>query len=144
MAIEIAESPLIVLEQRSDMADGDFSPRPVDLRARRAAAHTGIGSAEVERLPFDLSALEDEGLFTDVDARNFGLLDRRLDWKALGITLPRRSEVAFRPPRCGLVPDRYRLPLLRPADRAHTALHRFSYRFRLVETVFETTPYRRV
>ena len=144
MAIEVAESPLIVCEQRSDMSDSDndFSPQPVDLRARRAAAHTGVGSGEVERLPFDLSALEDEGLFADVDARNFGLLDRRLDWKALGITLPRASDVAFRPPRCGLVPDHYRLPLLRPGDRAHTALHRFSYRFRLVETVFETTAYR--
>jgi len=138
MAVELAESPLIFSEQRVDMpqSDGGFGSPPVDLRARRAAAHTGVGSAEVERLPFDLSALEDEGLFADVDARNFGLLDRRLDWKALGITLPRGSDVAFRPPRCGLVPDRYRLPLLRPADdRAHTALHRFSYRFRLAETV---------
>ena len=71
----------------------------------------------------------------NIDARNFGLLDRRLDWQALGISLPRTGDVAFRPPRCGLVPDRYRLPLLRPADRAHAALHKFSYHFRLVETV---------
>jgi hypothetical protein len=78
----------------------------------------------------------------NVDTHNFGLLDRRLDWQALGITLPRGTDMAFRAPRCGLVPDRYRLPLLRPAAQAHAALHRHSYRFRLVETVFETPAYR--
>jgi len=92
--------------------------RGIDVRAKRAADHIGAETAEIERLPFDLSVLEDEGLFVNVDAQGFGLLDRRLDWQALGITLPRQSDVAFRPPRCGLLPDRYRLPLLRPAARA--------------------------
>jgi hypothetical protein len=114
----------------------------IEARAERAADHIGAESAEIERLPFDLSVLEDEGLFVNVDAQGFGLLDRRLDWQALGITLPRQSDVAFRPPRCGLLPDRYRLPLLRPAARAHAALHRYSYHFRLTETVFETPAYR--
>src|SRR5437588_11067395 len=116
--------------------------RAQDVRAERAAQRAGVAATNVERLPFDLSALEDEGLFLNVDARGFGLLDRRLDWQALGITLPQGADLAFRPPRCGLVPDRYRLPLLRPAARAHTALHRYSYHFRLVETVFETSAYR--
>jgi hypothetical protein len=114
----------------------------IDARAERAADQIGAETAEIERLPFDLSVLEDEGLFVNVDAQGFGLLDRRLDWQALGITLPRESNVAFRPPRCGLLPDRYRLPLLRPAARAHAALHRYSYHFRLTETVFETPAYR--
>ena len=109
--------------------------RPVDERAARAAGRLGLESAQIERLPFDLSVLNESGIFLNVDARNFGLLDRRLDWRALGITLPRSGYLSFRPPRCGLIPDRYRLPLLRPADRAHAALHRFSYHFRLVETV---------
>jgi len=112
------------------------------LRADRAAQHLGLQATDIERLPFDLSALEGEGAFINVDARNFGLLDRRLDWHALGVTLPRRGDLAFRPPRCGLVPDRYRLPLLRPASRAHAALQKFSYHFRLVETVFESPSYR--
>jgi hypothetical protein len=116
--------------------------RGIDVRAKRAADHIGAEAAEIERLPFDLSVLEDEGLFVNVDAQGFGLLDRRLDWQALGITLPRQSDVAFRPPRCGLLPDRYRLPLLRPAARAHAALHRYSYHFRLTETVFESPAYR--
>src|ERR1700681_3044477 len=111
-----------------------IGPRLVDLRAEQAADRTGQALTEIERLPFDLSALDADGIFCNVDARNFGLLDRRLDWHALGISLPRTGDVAFRPPRCGLVPDRYRLPLLRPADRAHAALHKFSYHFRLVET----------
>src|SRR5205807_706253 len=114
----------------------------IDARAERAADHIGAETAEIERLPFDLSVLEDEGLFVNVDGRGFGLLDRRLDWHALGIALPRQSDLAFRPPRCGLLPDRYRLPLLRPAARAHAALHKYSYRFRLTETLFESPAYR--
>jgi hypothetical protein len=113
-----------------------------ERRAEQAAAHIGLQAGEVERLPFDLSALEQDGIFTNVDARNFGLLDRRVDWDAMGIALPTQSDLAFRPPRCGVVPDAYRLPLLRPAARAHAALHRYSYRFQLVETVFETVQYR--
>lgn len=116
--------------------------RPADARAERAARRVGIETAEVERLPFDLSVLEDDGVFLNVDAQGFGMLDRRLDWQALGITLPRGADFAFRPPRCGLLPDRFRLPLLRPAARAHAALHRYSYRFRLTETLFETPSYR--
>ena len=114
----------------------------VEARAERAAGRTGVETAEIERLPFDLSALEDEGVFVNVDASGFGLLDRRLEWHALGISLPRGSDLAFRPPRCGLLPDRFRLPLLRPAARAHAALHKYSYRFTLTETLFETPAYR--
>src|SRR5262249_49692553 len=115
---------------------------PADARAARAAQQVGLAPAEIERLPFDLSALEDEGVFVNVDAHGVGLLDRRLDWQALGISLPRHSDLAFRPARCGLPPPRFRLPLLRPASRAHAALHHSSSRFRLTETLFETPAYR--
>jgi hypothetical protein len=119
-----------------DWATGSFpeptaqsvEARPVDLRARRAAEQLGATAATVERLPFDLSVLDDGGIFVNVDTHNFGLLDRRLDWRALGITLPRGTDLAFRAPRCGLVPDKYRLPLLRPAAQSHAALLRHSYR----------------
>jgi hypothetical protein len=115
---------------------------PLDERLTRAADQVGLKPAQIERLPFDLSVLNESGIFINVDARNFGLLDRRLDWRALGITLPKGGDLSFRPPRCGLIPDSHRLPLLRPAGRAHAALHRFSYHFRLVETVFESVAYR--
>src|SRR3954470_18671105 len=121
---------LALLPRPSD----DNEPAPVQARAARAAAQAGVDVANIARLPFDLSPLEDDGILVDVDVRNFGLLDRRLDWNALGITLPRGTDLAFRPPRCGIVPDRYRLPILRPAAQAHSALGRFSYRFRVVET----------
>jgi hypothetical protein len=120
----------------------DAPSNGVEARAERAAGRTGFETAEIEKLPFDLSALEDEGVFVNVDARGFGLLDRRLEWHALGVSLPRGTNIAFRPPRCGLLPDRYRLPLLRPAARAHAALHKYSYRFTLTETLFETPAYR--
>src|SRR2546425_10413142 len=123
-------------------ASPDIPEPGVQIRAELAAQRAGVEATDVERLPFDLSVLEDEGLFINVDARGFGLLDRRLDWQALGISLPRGADLAFRPPRCGLLPDRYRLPLLRPAARAHAALHRYSYSFRLTETLFETPAYR--
>src|SRR6266540_1688751 len=116
--------------------------RAVDARRVRAADQLGVSAGTIERLPFDLSVLDEGGIFINVDTHNFGLLDRRLDWRALGISLPRGTDLAFRAPRCGLVPDRYRLALLRPAAQAHAALHRHSYRFQLVETVFETPSYR--
>lgn len=117
-------------------------PSAAQMRALQAAEQTGLTPDLVERLPFDLSALTDEGIFLNVDAQGFGLLDRRLDWRALGVALPHGTDLAFRPPRCGLLPDRYRLPLLRPAARAHATLHRYSYRFTLTETLFETPAYR--
>ena len=105
----------------------------VDRRAATAAERTGPNDKEIERLPFDLSVLEEEGLFVNVDATGFGILDRRLDWQALGVELPGETDVAFRPPRCGLLPNRYRRPLLTPVSQAHSALHKYSYHFRLTE-----------
>jgi hypothetical protein len=135
--LDAATGPMTdAVELRPEAADlAEASASAADARAERAAQRAGLAVTEVERLPFDLSTLEDEGVFVNVDARGFGLLDRRLDWQALGITLPRGADLAFRPPRCGLLPDRYRLPLLRPAARAHAALHRYSYRFTLTETL---------
>ena len=124
------------------MDDEARLPTPLQTRIHRASGRAGVDAAEIERLPFDLSALDEEGAFINVDARGFGMLDRRLDWQALGISLPRGSGVSFRPPRCGLLPDRYRLPLLRPAAQAHAALHRYSYHFTLTETLFESPAYR--
>jgi hypothetical protein len=130
--------------QTAQQQDATPAPHlePADDRAARAAARAGIEAASVERLPFDLSELDNEGVFINVDARGFGLLDRRLDWRTLGVALPHGADLTFRPPRCGLLPDRYRLPLLRPAGQAHAALHRYSYRFTLTETLFETPAYR--
>lgn len=115
---------------------------PAAERAAGAAGRLGVEAEQVEKLPFDLSVLEDEGLFVNIDARGFGILDRRLDWSALGIKLPRDSAVAFRPPRIGVIPDKYRLPLQRPASQAHAALKRYGFRFRITETLFQTPEYR--
>lgn len=111
-------------------------------RATRAAERTNREAAEIERLPFDLSALDEDGIFVNVDASGFRMLDRRIDWQAIGVTLPQDTDVAFRPPRCGVLPSRYRRPLMLPAAQAHQALHKYSYRFRLTETLFESPAYR--
>jgi hypothetical protein len=41
-----------------------------------------------------------------------------------------------------LLPNRFRRPLLTPVSQAHSALHKYSYQFRLTETLFETPAYR--
>lgn len=113
-----------------------------ERRTARAARRTKQSQQEIERLPFDLSALDEDGIFVNVDASGFGILDRRIDWQSIGVTLPRDTDVAFRPPRCGVLPSRYRRPLITPASQAHQALHKYSYQFRLTETIFETPAYR--
>src|SRR5438128_1722560 len=89
------------LTSASDV-DGAKVLRPVDLRPSCAETELGVAAPAIERMPFDLSILDDGGVFINVDARNFGLLDRRLDWQTLGITLPRDADLAFRAPSCGL------------------------------------------
>ena len=90
--------------------DTSATPRgTAQARAERAAALAGVESQVVEKLPFDLSALEDEGVFVNVDAKGFGLLDRRLDWEALGISLPKQHRrrlpsPSLRPPPRPLPP----------------------------------------
>lgn len=86
----------------------DITPQPsgVEARAKNAAERIGNAAEEIERLPFDLSVLENDGIFCNVDASGFGLLDRRLDWQSLGISLPRGSGVSFRPPRSCVPPPR--------------------------------------
>ena len=114
----------------------------ITQRKERVAVRENKEAEEIESLPFDLSALEEEGVFVNVDASGFGILDRRIDWQSLGITLPKETDVAFHPPRCGVLPNRYRRPLLTPATQAHQALKKYSYQFRLTETLFETPAYR--
>lgn len=47
----------------TDVVPADAPNDGVEARVDRAAGRTGVETAEIERLPFDLSALEDEGVF---------------------------------------------------------------------------------
>lgn len=107
-----------------------------------AAAHLGISAAEVETMPFDLTALEQAGIFLNIDTTGFSVLSRQLDWQSLGIELPVERTVHLSPPRTGLLPDDYRKPLQRAASQAHNALDRYSFRFALCETVLGSSEYR--
>jgi hypothetical protein len=93
-------------------------------------------------MPFDLTALEQAGIFLNIDATGFSVLSRQLDWQSLGIELPKEQAVHLSPPRTGLLPDNYRKPLQRAASRAHNALDRYSFRFALCETVLGSSEYR--
>ena len=85
--------------------------RPSSAPSRPRPA-PGSTPAAVERLPFDLSALDQEGVLINVDAAGFGLLDRRLDWQAWA-SRSQRDRHRLPAPALRLLPDRYRLPLLR-------------------------------
>src|SRR5689334_9522395 len=52
----------------------------LDQKKETAAAHLGISAAEVETMPFDLTALEQSGIFLNIDATGFSVLSRQLDW----------------------------------------------------------------
>lgn len=114
----------------------------LETRKERAAVELGIGAGEVESMPFDLSVLESEGIFMNVDCRGFGTLVRQLEWKTLGVRLPESAAVRVSPPRAGLLPDIYRNKLMRGAAQAHNALTRFGFRFTLCETVWGTSEYK--
>ncbi len=114
----------------------------LEQKKETAASHLGISAAEVEMMPFDLTALEQAGIFLNIDATGFSVLSRQLDWQSLGIELPKEQAVHLSPPRTGLLPDNYRKPLQRAASRAHGALDRYSFRFALCETVLGSSEYR--
>lgn len=114
----------------------------LEQKKETAAAHLGISAAEVETMPFDLTALEQAGIFLNIDTTGFSVLSRQLDWQSLGIELPADKAVYLSPPRTGLLPDNYRKPLLRAASQAHNALCRYSFRFALCETVLGSSEYR--
>lgn len=116
--------------------------RRFDSRKEKAAVELGIGVDEVESLPFDLSTLESEGIFMNIDCRGFGALVRQLEWKTLGLRLPENAAVRVSPPRAGLLPDVYRNQLMRGAAQAHQALTRYGFRFTLCETVWGTSEYK--
>lgn len=114
----------------------------LETRKDRAASELGISIDEVESLPFDLSTLESEGIFMNIDCRGFGSLVRQLEWKTLGVELPENAAVRVSPPRAGLLPDVYRNRLMRGAAQAHNALSKFGFRFTLCETVWGTGEYK--
>lgn len=107
-----------------------------------AAVNLGISASEVETLPFDLSALETEGIFLNIDCRGFSTLERQIEWKSLGVELPAAGAVRLSPPRAGLLPDVYRRKLMRAASQAHNALNKYSFRFSLCESVWGTSEYK--
>lgn len=114
----------------------------LEQKKETAAAHLGISAAEVETTPFDLTALEQAGIFLNIDATGFSVLSRQLDWQSLGIELPADKAVYLSPPRTGLLPDDYRKPLQRAASQAHNSLAHYSFRFALCEAVLGSSDYR--
>lgn len=114
----------------------------LEERKEKAAVELGIAIDEVESLPFDLSTLESEGIFMNIDCRGFGSLVRQLEWKTLGVKLPENAAVRVSPPRAGLLSDVYRNKLMRGAAQAHNALTKYGFRFTLCETVWGTSEYK--
>ena len=106
-----AENQLIVEPENQNQEQSVMSSIPdlageilskLQQRKETAAAHLGISAAEVETMPFDLTALEQAGIFLNIDATGFSVLSRQLDWQSLGIELPKDKAVHLSPPRTGL------------------------------------------
>lgn len=114
----------------------------LENKKEMAAVNLGISANEVETMPFDLSALETEGIFLNIDCRGFSTLERQIEWKSLGVELPKQGDVRLSPPRVGLLPDVYRRKLLRAASQAHQALNKYSFRFTLCESIWGTSEYK--
>jgi hypothetical protein len=66
----------------------------LESKKEDAAVNLGISASEVETLPFDLSALETEGIFLNIDCRGFSTLERQIEWKSLGVELPAPARCA--------------------------------------------------
>lgn len=146
-----AENQIVVEPENQNQEQSVMSSIPdlaseilskLEQKKETAAAHLGISAAEVETMPFDLTALEQAGIFLNIDATGFSVLSRQLDWQSLGIELPKEQTVHLSPPRTGLLPDNYRKPLQRAASKAHNALDRYSFRFALCEAVLGSSEYR--
>lgn len=141
-----APSQTIVNSEKNSMNDATDLATEIlsrlEQKKETAAAHLGISATEVETMPFDLTALEQSGIFLSIDTTGFSVLSRQLDWQSLGIELPKEQTVHLSPPRTGLLPDDYRKPLQRAASQAHNALCRYSFRFALCETVLGSSEYR--
>lgn len=114
----------------------------LNSKKEKAAVNLGITTEEVETMPFDLSQLETEGIFLNVDCRGFSTLERQIEWKSLGVELPVQGAVKLSPPRVGLLPDNFRRKLMRAGSQAHHALNKFSFRFTLCETIWGTSEYK--
>jgi hypothetical protein len=53
-----------VVARVANISADDTTTSASERRAEQATAHIGLQAGEVERLPFDLSALEQDGIFT--------------------------------------------------------------------------------
>ena len=140
-AASLAEPDLQTIVEPETISATEIIAR-LESRKEKASIALGIDADEVETIPFDLRALESEGIFMNIDCRGFGSLVRQLEWKTLGVKLPEDAAVRVSPPRAGLLPDIYRNKLMRGAAQAHNALNKYGFRFTLCETVWGTSEYK--
>ncbi|MBK7804251.1 MAG: hypothetical protein IPJ55_16645 [Chloracidobacterium sp.] len=129
------------MEQLSEIAK-EVLARLLETRMERLRRSWVSVLKRLNLLPFDLSTLESEGIFMNIDCRGFGSLVRQLEWKTLGVQLPENAAVRVSPPRAGLLPDVYRNRLMRGAAQAHNALNKFGFRIHVCETVWGTSEYK--
>ena len=91
---EADDKKVAMIENIPDLATEILSK--LNQKKEVAAAHLGISAAEVETMPFDLTALEQAGIFLNIDATGFSVLSRQLDWQSLGIELTTNKDGLFK------------------------------------------------
>ena len=127
---------LLRLDDAVEGTTGPALPSPHQRRAEQAAERTGRSADTIARHEFDLSHYAEEGVFGSIDTGGFGTLYRQLDWRELGVVLP-PTTIDIRASRIALLPNKHRLPLMRRANQAHTALARWSFTRRVTRTVLQ-------
>lgn len=110
-------------------------PSPEQVWMRAAVAEIGVGTADIEALPFDLSVLTEEGIVVDVDARGTTMFDTTLDLMELGVSWRHESRSPIKPVSCMTVPPDTKQALVRPATQGHQILRKYSYHFLILEVV---------
>lgn len=96
---------------------------------------------EKVNLPFDLSVMQDEGIFVDVTCTGFSSLWGGLRWGDLGIDA-KRVGLDLSSPTCALLPIERARHIRRMSGRAHDTLNSHAYRFLITAALFGTNSWR--
>lgn len=91
---------------------------------------------DTEQLTLDLRQIDEQGIFVAVEASGFHSLEKQLDWRSLGVQLPKTAVIAVRAPRAGLLPEEHRKALRRPMQQAYEIVKKYGHRFAMTEALW--------
>jgi hypothetical protein len=106
------------------------------------AADFAEDAGQVELIQTSLHLLTEQGILMRVAEDGFGALREHATWREMGVKLPNGAERLFGLPSFGVLPDRYRKPLVQCTKRARRILDARGEKFSVVELLTGSTQYR--